>query len=79
MCGAAKMTCAIAPDGSVYPCAFLCDPAFLAGNVTGRAAVRHLRAPSPVLEAFRELEVESCRGCDRFASATAAVRRSGTS
>ena len=34
MCGAAKMTCAIAPDGSVYPCAFLCDPAFLAGNVT---------------------------------------------
>ena len=39
MCGAAKMTCAVAPDGSVYPCAFLCDPAFLAGNVTARAAL----------------------------------------
>ncbi len=25
MCGAAKMTCAVAPDGSVYPCAFLCS------------------------------------------------------
>ena len=65
MCGAAKMTCAIAPDGSVYPCAFLCDPAFLAGNVT----VDPLSAifdNAPVLEAFRDLEVESCRGCDRF-------------
>ena len=36
MCGAAKMTCAVAPDGSVYPCAFLADNAFLAGNVTAR-------------------------------------------
>jgi len=65
MCGAARMTCAVAPDGSVYPCAFLCDPAFLAGN----AALEPLGTvfeTSPVLEAFRRLEVESCRRCDRF-------------
>jgi mycofactocin radical SAM maturase len=65
MCGAAKMTCAVAPDGSVYPCAFLCRPAFLAGNVTHEPfeAIFHL---SPVLERFRELEVDTCRACDRF-------------
>ena len=67
MCGAAKMTCAIAPDGSVYPCAFLCDPAFLAGNVTVEP-LSAIFAAAPVLERFRELEVESCRGCDRFSA-----------
>jgi mycofactocin biosynthetic radical S-adenosylmethionine protein MftC len=65
MCGAAKMTCAVAPDGSVYPCAFLSDPAFLAGNVTAEPLWDIFRS-SPVFERFRSLEVESCRGCDRF-------------
>ncbi len=65
MCGAAKMTCAVAPDGSVYPCAFLSDPAFLAGNVTAEP-LADIFAPSPVFERFRDLEVESCRACDRF-------------
>ena len=67
MCGAAKMTCAIAPDGGVYPCAFLCDPAFLAGNVT-TDPLSAIFADSPVLAAFRDLEVESCRDCDRFSA-----------
>ena len=65
MCGAAKMTCAVAPDGSVYPCAFLCEPAFLAGNVTTELLSAVFRS-SPVLERFRELEVGACRSCDRF-------------
>jgi len=65
MCGAAKMTCAIAPDGSVYPCAFLCDEGFLAGNVMAEPLSEIFRS-SPVLERFRELEVETCRGCERF-------------
>ena len=52
MCGAAKMTCAIAPDGSVFPCAFLCDPAFLAGNVTVDP-LSAIFATAPVLEGFR--------------------------
>ena len=65
MCGAAKMTCAVAPGGDVYPCAFLCDPAFLAGNVTVEPLSQIFRG-SPVFKRFRDLEVESCRGCDRF-------------
>jgi mycofactocin radical SAM maturase len=65
MCGAAKMTLALAPDGSVYPCAFLSDPAFLAGHVHGRPLAETF-AHAPVLERLRELEVASCRACDRF-------------
>lgn len=65
MCGAARMTCAVAPDGSVYPCAFLCDPGFLAGNVTTEPLSVIFRS-SPVLERFRDIEVETCRTCDRF-------------
>ena len=33
MCGAAKMTCCISPTGDVYPCAFLQEKPFLAGNI----------------------------------------------
>jgi mycofactocin radical SAM maturase len=67
MCGAAKMTCAVGPDGAVYPCAFLCTSPFLAGNVTSKpfSAIFH---SSPVLERFRRLEVDSCRVCDRFSA-----------
>jgi [mycofactocin precursor peptide]-tyrosine decarboxylase / 3-amino-5-[(4-hydroxyphenyl)methyl]-4,4-dimethylpyrrolidin-2-one synthase len=65
MCGAGRMTCAVAPDGSVYPCAFLCEPAFLAGNVASEPLSAIFRS-SPVLERFRELEAETCRTCDRF-------------
>ena len=65
MCGAARMTCAVAPDGGVYPCAFLTDPAFLVGNVAEQP-LSAIFADSPVLEAFRGLEVESCRDCERF-------------
>lgn len=65
MCGAGKMTCAVAPDGSVYPCAFLCDPGLLAGNVTDQP-LSAIWDSSPVLERFRQLEIETCRTCDRF-------------
>jgi mycofactocin radical SAM maturase len=65
MCGAAKMTCAVAPDGSVYPCAFLCDAAFCAGNVTA-TPLSALFGLSPVFARFRDLEVKACRECDRF-------------
>jgi len=66
MCGAAKMTCAVAPDGSVYPCAFLSEATFCAGNVTTESLSDIFRS-SPVFELFRELEVEACHDCDRFA------------
>jgi len=43
------------------------DPAFLAGNVVERP-LSAVFADSPVLAAFRDLEVESCRSCDRFSA-----------
>jgi mycofactocin radical SAM maturase len=64
-CGAAKMTMSIAPDGSVYPCAFLSDPAFLAGNVTDASPVSIFR-DSEVFCRLRETDVGSCKSCTRF-------------
>ena len=65
VCGAARMTCAVAPDGGVYPCAFLCDPVFKAGDVT-REPLSAIFRDAPVFARFREVEPEACRGCDRF-------------
>ena len=78
MCGAAKMTCAVAPDGGVYPCAFLCDPAFLAGNVTLEPLRRSSdrRRCSSGSGSSRSSRAASATASP---SATAAVRRSRTS
>jgi len=65
-CGAARMTCAVGPDGSVFPCAFLCEPAFLAGNVTDEP-LASIFAHAPIMQVLRGLEVEPCHTCDRFA------------
>lgn len=67
LCGAAKMTCCLAPEGSVYPCAFLQEPQFKAGHIReqGLGDIWH---HSPVLQNFRRLEVHSCHGCHRFDS-----------
>lgn len=65
MCGAAKMTCCISPTGNVYPCAFLQEKPFLAGNVR-ECVFKDLWDHSPVFHQFRNLDVKSCLGCDRF-------------
>jgi mycofactocin radical SAM maturase len=65
MCGAAKMTCCISPIGHVYPCAFLQESPFLAGNIRERA-FKDLWDHSPVFHLFRNLQVRSCLGCYRF-------------
>ena len=65
MCGAAKMTCCISPVGNVYPCAFLQEEPFLAGNVR-ESAFKDLWNRSPVFHHFRSLNVESCLSCYRF-------------
>ncbi|MHB0979906.1 MAG: mycofactocin radical SAM maturase [Thermoleophilia bacterium] len=64
-CGAARMTCAVGPDGSVFPCAFLCGPAFLAGNVLDEP-LASIFEHAPIMEVLRGLEVEPCQTCDRF-------------
>jgi len=65
MCGAAKMTCCISPTGDFYPCAFLQEEPFLAGNVR-RASLKDLWNNSAVFLQLRNLEVKTCTTCLRF-------------
>jgi mycofactocin radical SAM maturase len=65
MCGAAKMTCCISPTGDLYPCAFLQESPFRAGNVR-RESLSLLWHRSPVLQQFRNLDVTSCQTCVRY-------------
>jgi mycofactocin radical SAM maturase len=65
MCGAAKMTCCISPNGNVYPCAFMQEKPFLVGNVR-IASFKDMWDRAPVFHELRNLNVESCRTCSRF-------------
>jgi len=65
MCGAAKMTCSVAPDGTVYPCAFLQDPRFRAGNILNES-LESIWCSAEPLEALRSVKVASCEECGRF-------------
>ncbi len=65
MCGAGKMTCCIDPLGDVFPCAFLQDKPFRAGNLKEQP-FKEIWDSSPALTSFRRLEPTSCRTCPRF-------------
>jgi len=65
MCGAAKMTACISPNGDLYPCAFLQESPFRAGNVR-HESLSDLWRRSPVLQQFRNLDVTSCQTCGRY-------------
>lgn len=65
MCGAAKMTCCIDPEGNVYPCAFLQEPPFLVGNIR-TSSFKELWDQSPVFQNLRNLDIEACKTCSRF-------------
>ena len=67
MCGACKMTCCIDPGGFVYPCAFLQENEFRAGNLK-ETSLQDIWDESAVFQYFRQLEPESCRKCPRFNS-----------
>ena len=65
MCGAAKMTCCVSPNGNVYPCAFLQEQPFVSGNVR-EESFKDIWDNSPVLNQFRNINVKSCVDCYRF-------------
>ncbi len=65
MCGAAKMTCCISPDGSVYPCAFLQEKPFLVGNVRD-GSFQQMWDDSTIFSNLRNLNVDTCENCSRF-------------
>ena len=65
MCGAAKMTCCISPDGNVYPCAFLQEKPFFVGNVRDMG-FQDMWEHSMVFSSLRKLSVDACLSCLRF-------------
>jgi mycofactocin radical SAM maturase len=67
MCGAAKMTCCLSPNGNLYPCAFLQEMDFLAGNIR-QTSLEWVWHHSRIFAALRKLEATSCMSCSRFES-----------
>jgi mycofactocin radical SAM maturase len=65
ICGAARMTCSVLPDGSVYPCAFLCDEPFRGGTIP-RESLDEIWRHSAAFNAIRAIRVEACESCERF-------------
>jgi len=64
-CGAARMTCSVLPDGSVYPCAFLCDEQFRGGNILSEP-LNEIWLHSAAFNAIRAIRIEACKSCTRF-------------
>jgi mycofactocin radical SAM maturase len=67
MCGAAKLTCCISPGGKVFPCAFLQEEAFLAGDIR-TSSFKEIWDRSLIFYQLRHLNVKACRTCPRFES-----------
>ncbi|MBI4767051.1 MAG: mycofactocin radical SAM maturase [Deltaproteobacteria bacterium] len=65
MCGAAKMTCCISPVGMVYPCAFLQESVFQAGDIR-LTPFKDIWDRAPIFSQLRHLNVKACRTCPRF-------------
>jgi mycofactocin radical SAM maturase len=67
LCGAAKFTCCIDPEGGVYPCAFLQDSFFYGGNFLNRS-LGDIWFHAQGFKLLRDLKVRSCESCFRFES-----------
>lgn len=65
LCGAAKLTCCVGPNGNVYPCAFMQKERFLAGTVRERFFL-DIWDDNPVFASLRKLRIHSCEDCTRF-------------
>ncbi len=65
LCGAAKLTCCVGPEGGVYPCAFLQSPEFHAGSLR-EFSFQQIWDDSSVFASFRSLRIRSCEACGRF-------------
>jgi radical SAM protein with 4Fe4S-binding SPASM domain len=65
LCGAAKFTCCINPEGSMYPCAFLQDTVFWGGNLLDQS-LGEIWSHAQVFKLLRNLRVQSCESCFRF-------------
>jgi len=67
LCGAAKFTCCIDPEGGVYPCAFLQDTSFYGGSLLHHS-LGEIWSEAQGFSLLRNLKVRSCESCFRFES-----------
>jgi mycofactocin biosynthetic radical S-adenosylmethionine protein MftC len=65
LCGAAKLTCCLGPQGNLYPCAFLQREEFLAGSLREQR-FQEIWDHSAVYQSFRRLRIHSCEDCQRY-------------
>ena len=65
LCGAAKLTCCVGPNGNVYPCAFLQSAPFKAGSLR-ESTFQEIWDNSEIFNSFRRLRIHSCEDCRRF-------------
>ena len=65
ICGAARMTCSVLPDGSIYPCSFLNDKPFYGGNIT-RDSLEAAWLRAPAFDMLRAIRIEACESCSHF-------------
>jgi len=65
LCGAAKLTCCVGPNGNVYPCAFLQSAPFKAGYLR-ESTFQEIWDSSEIFNSFRRLRIHSCEDCRRF-------------
>ncbi len=63
-CGAARMTCSVAPNGDLYPCAFLMDGK-KAGNIREHN-LSFLWQNAPLFQDYRRREVGECLSCSYY-------------
>jgi len=65
-CGAARLTCLIAPNGDVFPCAFTQSDVFRAGNLR-ETPFHTIWSESAVFnQAFRQRQEGACATCSAF-------------
>ncbi len=67
LCGAAKFTCCLDPEGHVYPCAFLQDSLFYGGNILNQT-LNEIWSQAHGFNLLRTLRVRSCESCFRYES-----------
>jgi mycofactocin radical SAM maturase len=67
LCGAAKFTCCIDPEGGVYPCAFLQEINFYGGSLLNQS-LKEIWSGARGFNLLRNLKVQSCESCFRFES-----------
>ncbi|MBI4029787.1 radical SAM protein [Candidatus Berkelbacteria bacterium] len=64
-CGSGTQLISIAPDGNIYPCHVLHRPEYVIGNITTNNDLLSILESSPVVQRFRQINVEQRVGCKR--------------